>query len=198
MARINEVTTFGNSEKMASRCSVFVATSLDGYIARKNGSIDWLEQANASVPRGEDCGFAEYLASIDALVMGRATFDLACTFSNWPYGETPVYVLSHSMTQLPSGTPQTVKLLCAEPAEVVRIAATNQHHRLYVDGGSTIQAFLEVGLIAELTITVIPVLLGSGIRLFGELPSDVSLKLRSNRSYPFGFVQSRYEIAQSS
>lgn len=181
---------------MKPRISVFIATSLDGYIARKDGSIDWLESANATVPAGEDCGYAEFFASVDALVMGRATFEQVLSFPSWPYGEKPVYVLSGSMRELPASTPGTVALLNLPPHEVVSTALAAGHRHLYVDGGRTIQQFLQEKLISDLTITTIPVLLGSGIRLFGDLPGDMRLSLLSARSYPFGFVQSHYSVEE--
>lgn len=182
---------------MPPTCSVFIATSLDGYIARPDGAIDWLERLNGTVPAGEDCGYARFMASVDALVMGRASFDTVRGFPTWPYGDKPVYVLSASMPQLPAGTPPTVTLLnaaSADPAEVLRTAAAAGHRRLYIDGGRTIQSFLAAGLIDELTVTTVPVLLGAGIRLFGALPADVPLRLLSSQAYPFGFVQSRYAV----
>ena len=182
---------------MTARCSVFIATSLDGFIAREDGAIDWLEQANASVPAGEDCGYSQFMASIDALIMGRGSFEKVLSFPAWPYGDTQVYVLSASMQHLPLGTPATVSLLSAPPEEVVQIAAAAGHRHLYVDGGRTIQSFLAAGLISELTITVVPVLIGAGIPLFGRLPADVGLRLLSTRAFPFGFVQSHYSIARS-
>ena len=180
---------------MPSKLSVFIATSLDGFIARAGGEINWLEQANATVPAGEDCGYSNFMTTIDALVMGRASFEKVCSFQEWPYGEMPVYVLSKSLQQLPAGTPASVVLLNAEPHAVIRTAANAGHSNLYIDGGKTIQAFLSRGLISEITITVIPVLLGSGLRLFGDLPADVSLRLLSTKAYPFGFVQSHYVVA---
>lgn len=177
------------------RCAVFIATSLDGFIARRDGSLDWLDRANALVPADEDCGYAAFMAGVDALVMGRATFEVARGFPAWPYGERPVYVLSRSVRGLPPGTPASVSLLDLPPEEVVRLAAEAGHRRLYVDGGATVQSFLAAGFISELTITVIPILLGAGIRLFGELPADVHLEHLATKAYPFGFVQSRYAIA---
>lgn len=183
-----------HSLHMTGKRSVFIATSLDGFIARGDGSIDWLELANSTVPAGEDCGYARFFASVDALVMGRASFELVLGFAEWPYGDKPVYVLSSSLRQLPSGVPRSVSLLDMSPHEVVSVAAQAGHHHLYIDGGRTIQSFLAAGLISELTITVIPVLLGSGISLFGELPRDIPLRLLSAKATPFGFVQSHYAV----
>lgn len=179
---------------MSTKLSVFIATSLDGFIARHDGAIDWLERANAAVPPDEDCGYADFMTSVDAIVMGRATFEKVLCFPDWPYGSTPVYALSASITGLPAGVPRSVHLLNATPTDVVRRAAEAGHHHLYIDGGRTIQAFLSAGLISDLTITVIPVLLGSGIRLFGDLPADIDLRLLSSKVFPFGFVQSHYAV----
>ena len=179
---------------MSTKLSVFIATSLDGCIARTDGAIDWLERANATVPAGEDCGYAVFMRTVDAIVMGRATFEKVLSFPEWPYGSKPVYVLSTSIKTLPAAVPKTVHLLNATPNDVVRKAAAAGQSHLYIDGGRTIQAFLGAGLITEFTITVVPVLLGSGIKLFGELQADNDLRLLSSKAFPFGFVQSHYSV----
>lgn len=179
---------------MNARCSVFVATSLDGFISRSDGRIDWLNGANALVPPGEDCGFAEFFSTVDALVMGRNTFEQVLSFSEWPYSSKPVVVLSHSLRSLPGQVPATVTLSAEPPATLVeRLSAEGLGH-LYIDGGLTIQSFLVANLVDEMTITVIPVLLGSGKPLFGSLRSDVNLQLLASRAYDFGFVQSKYRV----
>lgn len=179
---------------MSLRCSVFIATSLDGYIARSDGSIDWLEAANTTVPQGEDCGYGEFMSSVDVLVMGRGTFETVLSFPAWPYGDKPVWVVSRTLTSLPTTLPPQVRLMNDAPFEIVSIAGQCGHRRLYVDGGQLIQAFLRDGLITDLTVTTIPVLLGAGRTLFGTLSRDVTLKLVSSKSYPFGFVQSTYQV----
>ena len=179
---------------MPSVCRVFIATSLDGFISRQDGSIDWLEQANRLVPPGEDCGYAAFMNSVDALVMGRATFETVLRMSPWPYGDKPVYVLSRTLSALPPGAPPSVRLVCGEPASVVSLAEAHGCRSLYVDGGLTIQAFLADGLIHELIITSVPVLLGAGRPLFGPLPGDIKLRLLRSRAYPFGFVQNHYTV----
>lgn len=183
---------------MTSGCFVFVATSLDGFIARPDGSIDWLERANATITPGEDCGFSAFMDGIDAIVMGRNTFEVARTFPEWLYGTTPIVVLSRTLTALPVGTPDSVSLSSKPPHEVVADLATRGLRRLYVDGGLTVQSFLADGLISEITITSIPVLLGRGLPLFGALPDDVWLEHVSTEAYPFGFVQSRYRVIRTS
>lgn len=179
---------------MTLRCSVFIATSLDGYIARPDGAIDWLEQANASVPPGEDCGYAAFMATVDALVMGRNTFEQVLTFPEWPYGDTPVWVVSRTLTQLPAHVPDSVRLLAQTPREVVAQARELGYKRLYIDGGRLIQSFLREGLITDLTITTLPVLIGQGRALFGKADADIALKLVSSHAYPFGFVQTVYKV----
>ena len=180
---------------MSTKCSVFIATSLDGCIARSDGSIDWLERANATVPAGEECGYADFIQTVDAIVMGRATFEKVLSFSDRPLGSLPIYVLS-STTSLPAGVPNSVHLFDATPHDVVERTAQAGHRYLYIDGGRTIQAFLRAGLISELTITVIPVLLGSGLKLFGDRQAHTDLRLLSSKAFPFGFVQSHYAVCQ--
>jgi dihydrofolate reductase len=179
---------------MASHCSAFIATSLDGFIARPDGGLDWLDQANAKVPAGEDCGYAEYVSSVDAIVMGRRSFEKVLTFAAWPYGETPVYVLSRTLDSVPDGAPSSVALHAGPPEALLEFARARGHERLYVDGGATVSAFVNAGLLREITITVIPVLLGAGRPLFAALAEEIPLRHLSTRCYPFGFVQIRYAI----
>lgn len=179
---------------MAVRCSVFIATSLDGFIAREDGRLDWLDRANALVPPGEDCGYGAFMASVDALVMGRHTFEKVLSFPEWPYADKPVWVLSRTRTELPPGLPPSVRLLNASPSEVCAQAAVEGYARLYVDGGVTLQAFLAAGCLSDLTVTVIPTLLGRGRRLFGDVGRDVGLTHVATQAFPFGFVQNTYRV----
>lgn len=176
------------------RCSVYVATSLDGFIAREDGSIDWLDRASASVPNGEDCGFADFMTSVDVMVMGRKTYEQIVGFGEWPYGDTPIVVLSRSLDELPGGPRAGVRLSSERPRELVARLASEGFRHVYVDGGATIQGFLADDLLDELTITVIPVVLGAGRRLFGALADDVHLEHESTRAFDFGFVQHRYRV----
>ena len=181
---------------MGVRCSAFIATSVDGFIAREDGRIDWLLAAQSALPPGEDCGYGEFIATVDGLVMGRGTFEQVLTFPQWPYGERPLHVLSRTLTALPGHVPATVSLTAESPAELVARLEAAGHRHLYVDGGRTIQGFLAAGLLDEITITHIPVLIGSGRRLFGPLWTDVALELVASRSWPFGFVQDRYRVVR--
>jgi dihydrofolate reductase len=122
-------------------CSVFVATSLDGFIARPNGSVDWLNAANEVVPPGEDCGFGDFMASVDTLVMGRNTFEQVLSFGEWAYGSTPVVVLSHHELHGMPNVPRTVTHSREEPADLVARLSVEGRRHIYVDGGLTVQGF---------------------------------------------------------
>lgn len=178
---------------MKPRCSVFIATSVDGFIARQDGNIDWLESASDGSST-DDFGYKEFFDSVDALVMGRNTFEKVLTFPEWPYGEKPVIVLSSSLHEVPVTTPPTVSLSKEAPKALIERLASEGLHRFYIDGGATIQSFLDAGMIDELTITLIPVVLGTGIGLFGPIDTDVVLELVASRSFPCGFVQNKYRV----
>lgn len=178
---------------MRAKTSVFIAASLDGFIARKDGSLDWLDEANKSVPEGEDCGYLLFMESVDALVMGRKTFEKVLSFGEWGYGKKEVIVLSSSAIDIPDFVPDTVRFLSASPEEVVLKLSEEGKKHLYIDGGNTIQRFLNEGFIDELTITLIPVLLGEGISLFSKVNKDISLSHVDTISYHFGFVQLKYK-----
>jgi dihydrofolate reductase len=172
------------------RASVFIATSLDGFIARSNGDLDWLPAGG-----GEEHGYDAFIATVDALVIGRNTFETVLTFDAWPYGPKPVFVLTNRPLPVPAPAGAVVESMSGPPSEIVsRLAARGIRH-VYVDGGITIQQFLRAGLIQRLTITRIPVLLGSGIPLFGALPGDVRLQHVATRQYVSGMVQSEYTVA---
>lgn len=177
------------------KCSIFIAASLDGFIARTDGSIDWLDVADHS--GGEDHGYKAFADTVDVLVMGRNTFDKVLTFGDWPYAEQRVAVLTHRPLAVTKGAEQTVETVAGTPFEIVERLAERGAKHLYIDGGETIQQFLRAGLVQQLIITTIPVLLGSGIPLFGSLDDDVKLTLLDFKSYPDGLVQTRYEVVGS-
>jgi len=168
--------------------SVFVGTSVDGFIARPNGDLDWLPAGG-----GEPHGYDEFIASVDAIVIGRKTFETVLAFATWPYGGKRVVVLSSRPVDL-SSAKGVVEQMGGPPAEIVsRLAASGARH-LYVDGGITVQRFLRAGLVQRLVITRVPVLIGDGIPLFGSLPGDVRLRHVATRHYPSGLVQSEYDV----
>ncbi len=171
----------------AVNASVFIGTSLDGFIARTNGALDFLPED------AEPHGYDEFMASVDALVIGRKTYETVLAFDAWPYGDRRVFVLStRPLANPPAGA--LVERMSAAPADIVSELSARGIKHIYVDGGITIQRFLEAGLIQRLIITRVPVLIGSGIPLFGALPRDIRLSHVATRQYPSGLVQSEYVI----
>ncbi|WP_172331825.1 dihydrofolate reductase family protein [Mangrovicoccus sp. HB161399] len=171
---------------------VFIAASLDGYIAREDGAIDWLERFGET---GEDHGYARFISGMDAIVMGRGTWETARHFEPWPYA-LPVLVLSQRLagSPVPAGLEGRVRFSDASPAGAMALLAAEGHARAYVDGGQLITAFLRAGLIAGMTVTLVPLLLGSGRRLFGALPADLALRHEETRTFGSGLVQLRYRV----
>lgn len=179
---------------MTTACSVYIATSLDGYIARPDGGLDWLPGADgAAEGEGEDYGYAEFIASVDYLIMGRKSFEVILGFGEWSYN-VPVVVLSSAAIEIPPHLADRVEWMTGAPAAIVDQLRQRGASHLYIDGGVTIQRFLQAGLISRLIIARVPILLGGGRRLFGDLAADVPLRHVETRSYPTGLVQCEYEI----
>ena len=171
------------------KASVFVGTSLDGFIARINGAFDFLPSGG-----GEEHGYNEFMASVDALVIGRKTYETVLAMGGWAYGKRPVFVLSSR--PLAAAPPKSVvERMSGPPAGIASTLETRGFQHLYVDGGLTIQQFLQAGLIQRLIITRVPVLIGTGISLFGTLTHDVALTHVATRQYDSGLVQSEYVVA---
>lgn len=182
---------------MTSRCSVFIAASLDGFIARPDGDIDWLHKPEYTTADGDDFGYTEFIADVDALVMGRNSFEKVLSFPSWPYVDTPVVVLSSRELDIPAELKDKVETMDVPPDQLVAILSTQGKKHLYIDGGVTIQRFLHAGLINEITLTQIPVLLGNGLPLFAALGREIALELIESRSADNGFVQSQYRLIYS-
>ena len=170
--------------------SVFVGTSLDGFIARPNGDLDFLPPGG-----GEPHGYDEFIASVDAIVIGRKTFETVLALGPWPYGKKRVVILSSRPVDLSAASGGVVEQMAGSPAQIVSQLAASGAHHLYVDGGITIQGFLRAGLIQRLIITRVPVLIGDGVPLFGTLPGDIRLRHVATRHYPSGLVSSEYHVA---
>jgi dihydrofolate reductase len=168
--------------------TVFVGASVDGFIARPDGALDWLPAVS------EEHGFTELMATVDAMVIGRGTFETVLGFTDWPYGQTPVIVLSSRPLDLSALRDHPVEQMSGEPTEIVaRLEARGVKH-IYVDGGITIQRFLRAGMIQRLIVTRVPVLIGQGIPLFGALDADVRLRHVRTRDFPSGLVQTEYLV----
>jgi dihydrofolate reductase len=173
---------------------VYIAQSLDGFIAGPDGELDWLQDIDN--PEGSDFGFSACMESIDALIMGRNTFEVVVTFDFWPYTK-PVFVASSSRKEIPSSLKDKAFLIQGTPKEMVAAMQAKGYSRLYVDGGILIQSFLKTGLIDELTVTTIPVLLGSGIRLFGHLEERIKLKLVNSEILANQLIKTTYQTVKA-
>ena len=180
------------------KASVYIATSLDGFIARENGALDWLPGGDGASSNdesnGEDFGYKAFMDSVDVLVIGRNTYETVLSFGQWPYGSKRVVVLSSTLARLANNLPPTVELKSCSPTELVQVLEVSGAKHLYIDGGKTIQGFLNAGLIQEIIITRIPILIGAGIPLFGPVNEDVKLRHIETRAFANGFVQSKYEV----
>lgn len=177
---------------MPITASVYIATSLDGFIAREDGSIDWLMDSNTTVPADEDCGYADFMSTVDVLIMGRNTYEKVATFEPWPYEGKRVVVLTSREIALREGPGIQLEASAESPSELLARLGSESCKHAYIDGGKVIQSFASQGLIDKVTITTIPVLIGQGRPLFGKLPGDLTWTLVQSKAYAFGFVQSTY------
>lgn len=175
---------------MENKNHVFIAASLDGFIADKDGGIDWLH--STPNPDNIDMGYTEFISKIDALVMGRTTFETVCSFEmDWPY-DKPVFVLSNTLTEVPKKLKGKVHLVKGTLTEILEQIRQQGYHRLYIDGGKTVQSFLKEDLIDSMTITTIPVLLGGGSPLFAELSNKLDFECTESKVYLDKIVQSHF------
>lgn len=180
---------------MAIKCSVYIAASVDGFIAGPNGELDWLHRPEYAGTDMGDYGYEAFVSDVDALVMGRHTYETVRSFAEWPYGDMTVVVLSSQTVDIPEELEGRVMAEQGSPQEIVARLEGKGFNHLYIDGGVTIQRFLQAGLIDQMIITRIPVLLGDGIPLFGSIGTEVLLKHVNTQSFENGFVQSQYETA---
>lgn len=170
----------------------YIGTSLDGFIARKNGEIDWLIQFDSEEINQSYAGFSN---GIDAILMGRGTFEKVLTFPDWLY-QQKVFVLSSQIKQIPDNLQEKVTIISMRPREALLFLSNEGYSNIYVDGGKVIQSFLNENLLDELIITKVPVLIGDGIPLFGKLTKDINLKHIQTNLFKNGLVKSHYKITQ--
>ena len=173
---------------------VYIATSLDGYIATEDGGIDWLHEIPN--PDGSDFGFAEFMDSIDALIMGRNTFEVVQSFGQWPYNKM-VFVLSNTLADIPKELSGKAEVVRGDLKEIINQLNERGYNDFYIDGGKVIQSFLEEQRIHELIITRIPILLGNGIPLFGKQNHQTKLEHIKTEVYNNALVKSHYKILHS-
>lgn len=169
------------------KISVYIATSIDGYIAQEDGGLEWLERTPTP---NEDFGFKEFMDSIDVLIMGRKTYDIVSGFDEWPYQGKRVVVISQTLDSVR----EEAEHFSGDIQNLVSNLYGEGIKHIYVDGGVTISKFLEAGMVDQMIITVIPIILGKGIRLFNPMDKEHDCKLISVKPYPSGLVQLRYEF----
>lgn len=170
------------------KISIYIAMSIDGYIARKDGGLDWLEYGHVG---DEDYGFRKFIDSVDALVLGRNTYEVVSAFDKWPYEGKRVIVLSNTLKEVR----KEAELFCGQLTDLASMLYSEGITHVWVDGGITVSKFLEAGLVDDITISVIAMVLGSGIPLFSTMSREHKCRLLSTQSYPSGLVQLKYEIA---
>jgi dihydrofolate reductase len=177
----------GGYERVMTTFCVYIAASLDGFIARAHGGLDWLSLVEAP---GEDYGFQAFLDGVDTLVLGRATYDAVLGFGQWPYGGKRCVVMTHGELASRHGE----EAFSGPASELAGRLSAEGARRVYGDGGAVIGQFLDAGLVSELTLSVVPILLGGGVRLFGPRDRDVRLELVRSAGFPSGLVQSEYRV----
>lgn len=170
---------------------IYIATSLDGFIAAEDGGIDWLNEVHVSDE--SDFGFSDFMKKIDALVMGRNTFEQVISFNQWVYTK-PVFVISNTLEEIPEGYRDKAELINGDIRSIVGLLDKRGYSNLYIDGGKTIRSFLREGLIDDMIITKIPVLLGKGIPLFGDIDDRIQLEHVETEIFANGLVKDHYRI----
>ena len=186
------------------KCSVYIATSADGFIAKKDGDIDWLHTAgkpDADMGDEADMGMVDYMASIDCMIMGRKCMDTISSFNltpeQWPYGNTRIIVLSNTVKQAPANLQDKVEMYSGDIKALIARLESEGHKHAYIDGGTTIQGFINLELINEMTITRCPVLLGEGIPLFGKTDKDIKLEHSTAKVFANDLIQIHYKVNYS-
>jgi dihydrofolate reductase len=182
------------------KCSVFIATSADGYIASLDGGVDWLHTAGNTHAdmKDDDLGFSAYIDSVDCMVMGRKCMQMIASMNltpdQWPYGDMPIYVLSHSITAVPEHLPDNVTMYSGGIEALIQHLEQQNLKHAYIDGGATINSFINLKLINSMILTQAPILLGEGIPLFGKTNHLVKLSNPTARTAVNDFVQVTYEV----
>ncbi|MEH6567880.1 MAG: dihydrofolate reductase family protein [Halioglobus sp.] len=181
------------------KCSVYIATSADGYIATLDGGVDWLHttgNAEADMASNADMGFGDFIGSVDCMIMGRKCMEVISSMNlqaeQWPYGDIHIVVLSKSVKEPPKNLTGKVEMFSGDITALVKTLESKGFRHAYIDGGATITSFLNLKLINEMTITKAPILLGEGIPLFGKIGSRINLEQSEARAFPNDFIQIKY------
>ncbi len=187
MQKLNQSENLPNKSATRPKISIYIATSIDGYIARKDGSLDWLDQVGGF---DEDYGFQKLLDSIDAVILGRNTYEIAARVIDWPYKGKRIVVLSNSLQVVR----EEAELFRGDLTQLVFQLHSDGIKHVWIDGGVTISQFLDLQMVDSMTLSVIPVILGGGMPLFSEIGKELPCRLVSSQSYPSGLVQLNYEL----
>ena len=174
------------------KITYYVASSIDGCIAKEDGDVSWLEELDISM---EDTGYDEFYSTVDALVMGRRTYEMIISFGQWPYGDKPIWVCSSNKITPAEGCNLQVGNTPQEACQAAN--KMNTRHLWLVGGGSLASSFLEKNLLTNISLTLMPIILGGGIKLFGDLPSPIKIKKESQKQHKSGMVQLEYTIINS-
>ena len=181
---------------MNVKCSVYIAASVDGFIAKSDGDIEWLHRPEYSGTSINGLTYDEFISTVDVLIMGRNTFEKVKTFDVWPYEGTLVTVLTNKKFEIPPALKGKIRIEAGQPKKILSKLQKEGSRHFYIDGGITIQRFLQEKLVNELTITRIPLILGNGIPLFNYLREEQPLKLIEVNKSENGFVQERYKVLE--
>jgi dihydrofolate reductase len=182
------------------KCSVYIATSVDGYIATRDGGVDWLHTAgNMEADMGnEDMGFSDFMCSVDCMIMGRKCMEMISNMNltpeQWIYGDMPVFVLSKTVLEPPENLREKVEMYSGDINDLILKLEKSGYTHAYIDGGTTITSFLNLGLISEMIITKAPVLLGEGLPLFGKINRKLKLENTEVKSFPNDFYQFKCSV----
>ena len=189
------------------KCSIFIAPSVDGYIATEDGGVHWLETVGKTVSEKDASSdlmeyftntFSNYIKSVDCMVIGRKLMEVLSSFNltpeQWPYGDTEIIVLSTTIKEPPANLKNRVQMYSGTIPELITKLEKEGHKHAYVDGGTTITAFLNFQLIDEMTLTLAPVLLGSGVPLFGKLFKQIKLEDAQATAFPNNFIEIKYKV----
>ena len=182
------------------KCSVYIATSADGYIATPDGGVDWLHTAgNLEADMGsEDMGFQSFMDSVDCMIMGRKCMEMISSMNltpkQWVYGDMRIVVLSNTVKEPPENLRGKVEMYSGDIQDLIVKLESSGFKHAYIDGGSTITSFINLKLINEMTITKAPVLLGEGIPLFGKINKSVKLENAKASAFPNDFIQIKYSV----
>lgn len=186
------------------KCSVFIAVSVDGFIARENGNVDWLqtsENTNVDMSDNPDMGFQAFFNTVDCMIMGRGCMEMISSMEltpeQWPYGDTPIYVLSTTLTALPDNVSAKMKIYSGDITALIQQLDSEGFGHAYIDGGKTVQSFLNAQLITDICMTRVPILLGQGKPLFGPTEGDIHLTAANSEAFANDFVQTSYRVIYS-